>query len=337
MKSQIDRDLLDASKKEFPTQFYNDYFVNEFGRLEALISERYGRSYSVVLVYIEGFEELSEQVERQQIIELLKALIRIVIGVVRNCDVVGMVQSKGLIIILPETDYIGSLITVRKLRKAIEALKLHDTIPLSISFSHASFPRDANGYGELVSVAEKRLEDYRGGLYGRVDMEARPFWENAYTLLNEDFDSSKIKRFDIGVGLELSDSFRELIAGLVMDEVSRTPQKRGILYISPGKLSQNMTIQRTMDDIGETNTKVFIIGEKGGKNIKLAHAIQIDLADKRFLDTFFVFLLRDDIAYAFIAREGWGGRISCVHSTEPYLITCLIEKLQRDYSLQEQL
>ena len=33
MKSQIDRDLLDASKKEFPTQFYNDYFVNEFGRL----------------------------------------------------------------------------------------------------------------------------------------------------------------------------------------------------------------------------------------------------------------------------------------------------------------
>ncbi|MFQ5329707.1 MAG: hypothetical protein ACE5D4_06950 [Thermodesulfobacteriota bacterium] len=337
MDSPINKNLLDASKKEFPSRFYNDFFVSEFGRLEGLISERYGRSYSVLLVYLEGFAELSGQVERPQTIAFLKNLIRVVIDVVRTCDVVGMIHGKGLVIILPDTDYIGSLITVRKLRKAVEALKAQETMPLSISFSHASFPRDANGYGELVTVAEKRLEDYRGGLYGRVDLGAKLFWENVSTLLNEEFNDHAIKRFDIGTELELSESFRELVAALVMDEVGRTPQKSGILYVSPGRFLSDKTLQRSMDGIGETNTKIFIIGEKGEDSVKLSHAIQIDLTDNRFLDTFFILLLRDDIAYAFIAREGWGGRVSCVHATEPYLITCLIEKLQRDYSLQEQL
>jgi len=337
MKNQLDIALLDASKKAFPTRFYNDYFVNEFGRLEALISARYGRFFSVLLIYLDDFTELDKQLGRQRMVDLLKRVIKAVIEVVRNCDVVGMVQNRGLIVILPETDYIGSLITVRKLRKAIDALNLHDEASLSVAFSQASFPRDADNYGELVTIAEKRLNDYRGGVYGKIDLEAKLFWENVTTLLNEDFESSQVERFDIGENLELPDSFRGVVAGLVMEEVGRTPQKKGILYLSPGKFSQDMTAKRAVETLGETNTKVFILGGKGMEELASTHVIPINLTDSRFQDTFFLFLLRDDIAYAFIAREAWGGIASCVHMTEPFIITCLIEKLQRDYSLQEQL
>lgn len=338
-KSLINIDILEESKKRFPTRFYNDYFITEYGRLEALRSSRYGRSFSIVLVYIVDFIELTKTLEKEAILDVLRRIIKLVMEVVRNCDVVGMTQNKGVIIMLPETDYIGSLVTIRKLRKSMDPLSLDDDLNISISFSQATFPRDANGYGELLGVAEKRLDEYKKGLCGKLDTEPKLFWENISILLNEDYDSPGIERFDLGEDLELSGPFQERLVEMITQEVARNSQKRGILYVCPGNISHDMLVRNLVDAIGETNTKVFIISRNVDKKINVSNAIYLSLPDNdnHFKDTFFILLLRDDISYAFVSKEGWEGRLSCVHTIEPYLIMGLIEKLQRDYSLQEQL
>ncbi len=338
-KSITDIDLLDESKKKSPTRFYNDYFINEYGRLEALRSSRYGRSFSIVLVYMVNSVELTKQPEKETILKVLRHIVKIVKEVVRNCDVVGITQNKGVIIMLPETDYIGSLVAIRKLRKSMDTLSFNDDMNISISFSQATFPRDANGYGELLGVAEKRLDEYKKGLYGKLDIEPKLFWENISILLNEDYDSPGIERFDLGEGLELSGHFQERLIEMIAQEVARNSQKRGILYVCLGNISHDMPLRKLVDAIGETNTKVFIVSREVDKKTKTSNAIYLSLpdSDNHFKDTFFILLLRDDISYAFVSKEGWGGRLSCVHTIEPYLIMALIEKLQRDYSLQEQL
>jgi diguanylate cyclase (GGDEF)-like protein len=336
-KSPIDTDLLDESKKKFPTRFYNDYFISEYGRLEVLRSGRYGRSFSILLVYIEGFVGLTKRLKKEALLEILRRIIKNIMEVVRNCDVVGMIQNKGIIIILPETDYIGSLITIRKLRKSIDNISFNGDLNISISFSQATFPRDANGYGELLGVAEKRIDDYKRGLYGKLDIEQKLFWENISMLLNEDYDSPGTERFDLGEDMELSSLFQERLIEMITQEIARNSQKRGILYICPGNISHDMPVGKLIDAIGETNTKVFIVSGEATKKINISDAIYLALPDNLFLDTFFILLLRDDISYAFVSKEGWGGRLSCVHTIEPYLIMGLIEKLQHDYSLQQQL
>ncbi len=332
----IDLNILDKSKKAFPTRFYNDFFVSEYGRLEALRAARYGRSFSIVLMQVESLKGLDKKLDKKVLLEFLKKVITVVMDVVRNCDVVGMVHGKRIIVIFPESDYLGSLIAIRKLRRALSGVTLEGK-PASIFFSQATFPRDANGYGELLSIAENRIDLQRNSLREQLDMGEKLLWENFALLLNKDVESPEIERFDLGDGYEYDASFRDRLLEMIMQDISRNPGNKGIMYFGLGEGKPDQSLIKLLESLGGCATKIFILGGDRGKRWDLPNVTPIFISDSRFIEIFFLLILREDMSYALISKESWGGHLSCVHTVDPYLIEFLIMKLQEDYSLQEQL
>ncbi len=103
------------------------------------------------------------------------------------------------------------------------------------------------------------------------------------------------------------------------------------------KFGANKSIMKTLNSLGKTSTKVFIIGDGDAEAQKLKNATPITINDQRLEDVFFTFFLNEDSAYAMIARECWGETQSCFHSSDHYLVDGIITKMQKDYSLQEQI
>lgn len=329
--------ILDDSKKIFPTRFYNAFFITEYGKLETLRAERYNKNFSVILTTIEGFHHLKKKLEKNELLDFLKELIKAMMEALRDCDVIGMLEDKKLVAILPETDYFGSCISVRKLKKAVERLTTKGEPYASIIFSNVSYPRDGKGYGELHGAAEQRIQEQKDGVWHTLGLEDKSFWEIISALLEgKDYATKDIASFDLGKGLDLPIFFLDRLQEMVLQEIVREPRKKGFLYIGARKISPNLPILKAMDTIGATATKIFVIGEGEEGRWNLANVTPLYLTDPRLLETFFIFFLREDLSYAVVGRERWGEQYSCFHTVDPYLIEGLISKLQIDYSLQEQ-
>lgn len=338
-KSQLSPTTLDESKKIFPTRFYNAFFITEYGRLETLRAERYNKTFSVILTHIEGFHNLKRKLEKKELLDFLKGLIQTMMEVLRNCDVIGMVEDKKIVAVLPETDYFGSCISVRKLKKAIEQITTKGGPYASIIFSNVSYPRDGKGYGELLVAAENRVREQQDGVWVKSGLEDKTFWEIVSLLLEgkaEGVDTD-MASFDMGEGFDFSISFLDRLQEMILQEILRDPRKKGFLYLGVRKISPNLPLLKAIEAVGATSTKIFVVGEGEEGRLGIQNAIPLYLADPRLLETFFIFLLREDFSYAAVCRESWGGQYSCFHTVDRYLIEGLVSKFQADYSLQEQL
>ncbi len=337
-KKSVDSVTLDESKKIFPGRFYNAFFVTEYGKLEILRAERYNKSFSLILTHIEGFNNLRKKLGKKELLDFLKGLIKAMMDTLRNCDVIGMVEDKKIVVILPETDYFGSCIAIRKIKKAIEDVTTKGEPYASIIFSNVSYPRDGKGYGELLTVADKRVEEQKDGLWLKLEFENKSFWEIISTLFaGKGYEEKDTTPFDIGKGLALPVFFLDRLQEMILQEILRDPKKKGILYLGARKISPTLPVLKAVDTLGVTGTKIFIVGEGEEKRWSLSNATPVYLSDSRLLETFFVFFLGEDFSYAVACKERWGEQYSCFHTVDPYLIEGLINKFQKEYSLQGQL
>ncbi|MEK7688891.1 MAG: diguanylate cyclase [Deltaproteobacteria bacterium] len=337
-KKPVDSVTLDESKKVFPGRFYNAFFVTEYGKLETLRAERYNKNFSIILTHIEGFNTLSKKLEKKELLDFLKGLIKAMMDTLRNCDVIGMVEDKKIVAILPETDYFGSCIAIRKIKKDIENVTTKGEPYASIIFSNVSYPRDGKGYGELLTAADKRVEEQKDGLWLKRGFENKSFWEIISILLaGKAYEEKDAAPFDIGKGFDLPVFFLDRLQEMILQEILRDPKKKGILYLGARKISPTLPILKAVDTLGATGTKIFIVGEGEEKKWNLSNATPIYLSDSRLLETFFIFFLGEDFSYAVVCKERWGEQYSCFHTASPYLVEGLINKFQREYSLQEQL
>lgn len=337
-KKPADSVTLDESKKIFPGRFYNAFFVTEYGKLETLRAERYNQNFSIILTHIEGFRTLSKKLEKKELLGFLKGLIKAIMDTLRNCDVIGMVEDKKIIAILPETDYFGSCIAIRKIKKGIESVTTKGEPYASVIFSNVSYPRDGKGYGELIVAADKRVEEQKEGLWLKSGFDNKSFWEIISILLaGEAYEENDAAPFDIGKGFDLPVFFLDRLQEMILQEILRDPKKKGVLYLGARKITPTLPVLKAVDTLGATGTKIFIVGEGEEKKWNLSNATPVYLSDSRLLQTFFIFFLGEDFSYAVVCKERWGEQYSCFHTANPYLVEGLISKFQREYSLQEQL
>ncbi len=314
----------------FPARFHDSNFVTEYGRLEGLRASRYGKVFSLLLI------QIVDTVDAKEHVELLKALSSMTVEVLRECDVAGMVGEKRLLIILPETDYFGSLIAIRKLKKAFGRMVppgRHEVL-----FSQATCPKDSCDYKDLITLASKRVTKQKSSLWRRLGLEDMIFWEVIGRLLEANRNEADSATFDIGPDMALKGDFIEALNMSIVQRIARSPEKRGILYMSTKKMSPDMPILRTLRSVGETAVKVFLVTEgvsEPGPGLKGVTSITLD--DPRLADKSFTFFLGEDFAYALVAKQSWQDTFFCFHSSDDHLVEGLILKLQRDFSLQEQL
>ncbi len=141
----------------------------------------------------------------------------------------------------------------------------------------------------------------------------------------------------MGPDFELGEAFIRTVNEVILQEIARSPDKRGILYIGTKKITGDMPIKKLLSPLGKTNTKIFVVGEGKDPDSGLTNATSIALNDQRLSNVYFTFYLAEDTAYALVCRESWGDAHTCFHTPDPYFTEGLITKFQRDFALQEQL
>lgn len=314
------------TKKLFPGRFYDAFFIGEYGRIEAIRANRYNTCFSVISIGVEGAEDL----------EFLKKLVTTVLSSVRSCDITGLLADRRIMVILPETDYFGALIATKKLSKAVSSAKKSGPAH-NVLLSSATFPRDGRTFSEITGAAEKRLAERKDSLWEKLKCDEKLFWEMVSSLVGRNTEGLDGASFDAGAGQDLSEFFIEQINELIIKEIARSPQKRGIMYYGTRNLSASLPVVKNLNTAGTTATKVFLIGETENSAWEIKNAMPLTLDDPRLKEVFFTFILNEDTAYALICKENWGATFSCFHTADPVLVEGLITKFQNEYSLQEQL
>lgn len=324
------------AKRLFPGRFYDAAFIAEYGKIESMRASRYNTCFSVVFINIEGLGAKSI-LEDDTSLEFIRKLVAIIVESVRNCDVVGLHDERQIAAILPETDYFGSLAAIRKLSKSISFFLKRERSKATVLFSQATFPKDGKGFGEILSTAVKRIPERRESLWEKMDLKGKLFWEIMGELSGKVYEGFDNASFDAGGTNPLTEFYIDQINELVVKEITRTPQKRGIAYFAAKNIFSGIPALKPLSSAGTMAAKVFLVGEAGERMGEIKNTTAIPLDDPRLREVFFTFYLNEDSGYALISRENWGATFSCFHTADPCVVEGLINKFQVEYSLQEQL
>ncbi|MBI5344119.1 MAG: hypothetical protein HZB83_02095 [Deltaproteobacteria bacterium] len=298
--------------------------LSDYGDIESLRAARFHTCFSLVLIGLDG----GGQEDLESAGESVKRLIR-------SCDVAGIIGRQRLAVILPETDFFGALMMVRKLTGAAKGIA--DERGLKMDVSHATFPIDGRSYQELLGSAERRARENKLSLWEKLGLRERLYWEIVDDLFGSACKGSLNACFDTGQGHELSEFFTDQVNDLIMKEVRRSPHKRGLVYFSVSNITSLLPIVKAISLSAPFAARVFVTGECGESVKEIKNATPICLDDGRLKETFFTFFLSEDSSYALICRESWGAGYACFHTSDPYLVHGLINKFQKEYSLQETL
>ncbi|MBI2414001.1 MAG: hypothetical protein HYV24_12430 [Deltaproteobacteria bacterium] len=321
------------ARKLVPGRFYDGFFVSEYGRLEALRAARYNSAFSVVILTLDGGAQLDEGAG----LDALRAAAKACVDSIRNCDVAGLTDDGQITVILPETDWFGSLAASRKISRAVSAGLAKGKGRLSLILSNATFPKDGHGYGEVVAAALKRASDRKESVWEKEGFRGRLFWEILGDLTARGQKGTGCATFDAGANQDLNEFFLDQINDFVAKEVLRSPQRRGIAYFAFRNIDPGLPLLKSLNASGALSAKVFLVGEGGARALEIKNATAILLDDPRFKETFFTFYLSEDAGYALVCKENWGETFSCFHTSDEFLVEGLITKFQNEYSLQEQL
>ncbi|MBI5885552.1 MAG: hypothetical protein HZB85_03100 [Deltaproteobacteria bacterium] len=320
-------------KKTVPGRLYDTFFVSEYGKIESMRAARYSTQFSILLMNIDGMDS---PLRDDEAAGFVKKISNSILDAIRPCDVAGMADDRQVAIILPETDYFGALIAIRKITKALSSTLTYENPPKKVVMSQATFPKDGKGYGALISTASKRMIDKKDSFWEKEEFRNKLFWEILGDMSSTTYKGFENSSFDLGGGQTLSESFIDQINELIVREITQAPHKRGIAFFASKKLSA-LPALNTLGHIGTLSTKVFLIGQSEDSLRDIKNATPLFLDDPRLRETFFTFYLTEDSGYSLICRENWGATFSCFHSADPYLVDGLINKFQLEYSLQEQL
>lgn len=325
------------ARMTLPANLHDANFVSEYGRIESLRASRYGTRFSVIVIEIEGLAADHGEIEAIEATEALRKIAAAVLDSTRTCDVAGLMGPNRIAVVLPETDYFGSLVAIRKISRAVNGAITGKRPGLSVLITHAAFPKDGKGFGELLSTAARRMAERRESLWEKNGFRDKLFWEIIAELSGRNYASFDSASFDAGSGLLLSDTFIDRINELVISEASRSPHKRGVLIFAARKISAGLPAINELNSAGAIATKIFLVGEGEDKLWDIRCATPISIDDQRLREVFFTFFFNEDMSYALICRENWGSTYSCFHTSDACLVEGLITKFQSEYSLQEQL
>jgi two-component system cell cycle response regulator len=143
------------------TEIYNHrYFYirldEEFHR-----ASRYHLPLSCMMVDIDGFKTVNDQLGHRRGDEILKKLSALMRATIRKTDLLARYGGEEFAIILPQTDEKGALLQAERIRMAIKRSRLPGLgkkIPLTLSLGVATYPMHAQrSPDELVTKADRAL------------------------------------------------------------------------------------------------------------------------------------------------------------------------------------
>jgi diguanylate cyclase (GGDEF)-like protein len=148
--------------------FYEEQLLQRFHE-----ARRHMTDLTIVLVDVDHFKKFNDTFGHQVGDEVLRRVSRVVKKAARNCDTVAHYGGEELALVLPQTDLEGAVVLAERIREAIEAIEISDSVGRKLPTITASIgvaqlgPKDQTP-AEVVERADQALYEAKHGGRNRV-------------------------------------------------------------------------------------------------------------------------------------------------------------------------
>ena len=156
------------SKCDSLTGLYNRGYFEDSLSGEISRARRYDTEFSILFLDLDDFKKINDTMGHLAGDFVLKKVSNLIINEKREEDVVARYGGEELVVILPETNKVNTIIKAERIRKKIEEMSLifdGKKIQVSASGGIASFPQDALESNRLIQCADQAL--YRAKSEGK--------------------------------------------------------------------------------------------------------------------------------------------------------------------------
>lgn len=213
------RSFRDPVTKAYTRAYFDDVTNNELRK-----AARFGRTFSLLRVELEGLGDYRARASEAEFSAFAEAACACVARALRATDLLAAESETRFCVLLPETDALGAAVLKRRIRSALErsdAVRALDAaVRPELLLGAATFPTDGTQPEALWDVLEARVDEDRRSLLRSLELEATPFRGLVDALLAE--------------GVTGRPEFGEQMTRFLLDEVSRRPDQRGLLFVAPG-------------------------------------------------------------------------------------------------------
>ncbi len=337
--------LRDAETRAYSPAFLQDYFEKE--RYKAA---RFRRPLSVIFLVVDNLSRLAEQTRDTLVASALSGMVDAVQRALRDSDLIARLEPGRFCIVLPETDYFGSLLASRRLRKAVRESRavsfLGSEYFLAPFFVSATFPRDGKDLPELWRSAEPKYHQQKRSLFHRMHLPEKSLWSafdilvgkpEYYDLLRAGGNVAYFAGFKKDKGRNghfcLSrDTYRRMLESVAQDAVS-LGGKRGLVIAAGPRPERFKQVFLSLGAGTSEGRSIYIIGRAGRTGFDAKNLLYIHADDEELNDREIVLFLKENGAYGLFASER-DDSVCGFNTADEWLVDSMTEKIQDTYRLQ---
>ncbi|MDH4027882.1 MAG: GGDEF domain-containing protein, partial [Nitrospirota bacterium] len=151
------------------TNIYNKRFINEFLMKEIERCKRSNKHFSIVICDMDDFKVINDTHGHLTGDNVLRSFAQLIMGTIRNQDVVGRYGGDEFMVILPDADSQTALQIIERLREQVEHLEISALngrkVSITASFGIATYPENGKSPDDLLIAGDERL--YRAKSQGK--------------------------------------------------------------------------------------------------------------------------------------------------------------------------
>ncbi|UCD84012.1 MAG: diguanylate cyclase [Deltaproteobacteria bacterium] len=337
--------------KDDTTGSYNLAYLSDYIEKEILKTRRYNRTFSLVGLQIDNYQKLQQKIGQAPVAQAVERVILALNELLRDSDTIARISEREIYAFLPETDYFGSLMSIRRMDDVLKPRKYisnfhkdsEDLEELLIMMASSSFPRDGTDFDSLKVKIGNRMEAQRSSIYKKLDLEEKSFWEAVDLLMSKKGHKAAEDVDGLSRHYVFTSSLIDQTQKVIFLEVAQNPDMRGVLYLGVQKIDPEMSFLENHQFIEASATRIFILGHPTGdkeeedRNWEIPQITPVFLSDERMKDHIFILYLNEDYAYGLICRRSKQGKLLGFHTGDSTLVEKLVSKLQDNYMLKKQL
>lgn len=326
--------LRDRETGAYTLSYFTDYATKEIYK-----ARRYGRAFSLLTFSLDNLAGIRQRVGHGAVRQAQQIVLRVISQIIRDSDVVARATEQEFHVLLPETDYFGGLMFLRRALSSVieesDAKALEARVPMGLTGGVSTFPRDGDDFDELLLCCRRRMDERRGSLHHHLRLEPLPFWDEVELLLG----NSRSPRLPDAPGEpsrrgKVADVLFEELQGEIGREFMREPMARGLLYVGGPAVKGDLPIVRSLDHApADFAPRVYVLGRHADLQEHHAMTPVFLEGDDRLARHEFLLWMGDGSAYALLQRRGRGATWG-FHTSDPTLVEGLVSKLQTAYDLQ---
>ena len=306
-------------------------------------AQRYRRNFSLIRLVLANYSRLRKILPEPDFLASKKNLLEKLTGAMRESDLLGALNEEEYLILLPETDYFDSIVSIRRLKEELkEAVKIPAPEGIhtwQLLAGASTYPRDGEDFSSLNRSASNQVDKSRRSLVYKTNSENLPFWEMLDFLIQLTPESEFVSKSQEGqYPLAFDLPLLHKVVDLIISEALNRPLARGVLLLNEAPGSElGAALQKKLamrEGLPGLNVKFFLLGAAGSEPSPYLPLTQFELEDPRLPQHPFVLFLGERTAYSLLGCLNGPQSGNGFHSADPILAELLIHKLQEDYPLK---